>query len=647
MEPTGKNRGNILSLDGTNPIDAALQSVPRPLLEYMVDSNPNGVVIIDIESKMLYINQALANIFGYEKEEMIGQSLTMLMPQQLRKAHDTSIRRLKNTKTPSMDWKVVPLPGLHKSGNILDLELSFAAVEERPSEMIFMGIFKDVTRRNQQQRDLNDERERFQAFFEGSPEALIIHDTNGVILDANECAQDLFGQSLSELRGRKVRELHEESAAGKPPTYQLEYGQHVEFTTRMVHANGRGFPVEVQVKKIRFGDELILVAVIRDVTKIERLTNQLHRSQQMELVGRIAGGISHDFNNLLTVIIHNAHDLRTYSNLNEQDSQVVDDIITASEQASVLASRLLGMARSSKAQRVPTDLNQLIRETSRILDQMLGANIRLSVDLCEHTPETELNASQIQQVLTNLVINARDALPEGGNVTVTTRLRTGTDTSALEISVQDDGTGMSEEIQKHMFEPLFTTKDPNTGTGLGLSSVQAVLEAHGASIEVQSTLGEGSLFIIQIPIEEARPHSGPSKEDKQNRLRILVVEDMEPVRNTLVRLLNRKGFDVASAENGRKALEVLRQHKSNHFGLVITDMMMPEMNGRDLCQHIVKEFPSLRVIVLSAFSADLVPDDAKTQMIFLAKPIQPSKLYEAMTRLLGEDLFKNKNRTQP
>ena len=298
------------------------------------------------------------------------------------------------------------------------------------------------------------------------------------------------------------------------------------------------------------------------------------------------------------------------------------------------------MARSSKSQRQSTSLNELIENIIRILNRIVGPNITIQLNLCEDSTHIIVNISQIQQVLTNLVLNARDAMPNGGTLSIQTEVRTDDASRNLWVSVTDTGVGMPPEIVTQIFEPLFTTKPDGMGTGLGLSSVQAVLEAHGASIEVESKEGVGTTFQICFPerliVEDPESASAPTR---QMGRKILVVEDMVPVRNTLVRLLKRKGLDVHSAANGLEAVETMKTQSAHPFDLIITDMMMPKMNGRVLSQQVLEAYPNTKIIVLSAYSADLVPDDDKGRISFLAKPIQPTKLYEAMKTLLGDTLF--------
>lgn len=627
-----EQRPDIFHQEGDLPSVNSLKNIPRPLLEHLMESSPDAVVIIDVDSILRYVNPAASKIFGHQSEEMLGESLTMIMPPELREAHLKAVKRLQHTHTPSMDWRRARLPGLHKSGAPLHLELSFAAISGAET-MLFMGIIRDITNQAVAEQALKDEQERFKAFFDQSHDALLVHDEKGFILDANTRAQEIFGREIEHLKGLPIRALHPKSIMIDAPQWDPEYGESRAFSTEMCnHKTNEIFPVEIQAQKIRFGDELLIVSAVHDVTRIKRLTEHLHRSERMELLGRLAGGISHDFNNLLSVIIHNGHELRTFSNLNHGDKEIVSDILSAAEQASALASRLLGLTRTPTSQRSPESVNDIIQQMRRILEHLAGSNNTIHYTLKDTLPKIEVNASQIQQVMTNLVINARDAIKENGDIYI----ETDTDGTNVQIIVRDTGTGIPPEIVSRIFEPLFTTKEPGSGTGLGLSTVQSILEAHGASIEVDSNPQKGTTFTLTFHAlaSPETDHQEMSKKDGE-AIRILVVEDMEPVRTTLIRLLKRKQYDVLGAADGVEATEILAEHPPNHFDLVITDMMMPRMNGSQLCTFIGDKHPQLFVLILSAYSDTLAQHPDPNKLRFLAKPIQPAKLYGVISDLLG------------
>ena len=626
-------RSDIFQQGDKLPSVSSLANVPRPLLEHLMESSPDAVVIIDVESIFRYANPATSKIFGHEPNDMLGQSLTMIMPPELRDAHKQGVARLKHTLKPTMDWRRARLPGVHKSGKSLDLELSFAAISGSDS-ILFMGIIRDITAQTAAEQALKDEQSRFKAFFDQSHDALLVHNEKGTIIDANARAREIFGRTIEELTGLPIRALHPKSIMMNAPQWDPEYGESKAFSTEMCnHITKAVFPVEIQAQKIRFGDELLIVSAVHDVTRIKRLTEHLHRSERMELLGRLAGGISHDFNNLLSVIIHNAHELRTFSSLSHGDKEIVSDVLSAAEQASALASRLLGLTRTPTSQRRPESVNEIIHQMKRILEHLAGSKNTIHYRLTNTVPKIDVNASQIQQIMTNLVINARDAIKENGDIFIETKA----DPVNVQIIVRDTGTGIPPEIASRIFEPLFTTKEPGSGTGLGLSTVQSILESHGASIEVSSNLDKGTTFTLCFS-RLATPESTPTQtENNESRTRrILVVEDMEPVRTTLIRLLKRQKYDVYGAADGLIASEILTQNDHNHFDMVITDMMMPRMNGSQLCTFIGEKYPHLCVLILSAYSDTMAQHPDPQKLRFLAKPIQPAKLYGVIDELLAQ-----------
>jgi PAS domain S-box-containing protein len=304
---------------------------------------------------------------------------------------------------------------------------------------------------------LRDEQTLFESWYQQSREALFVHDLNGIVVDANPTAEELFGYSLEELRGRSVGSLHEDKAA----TVQLASGQFTHFTTRFKTKGGGSFIAEVQAQKVRVGDGEVYIGSVRDVSHEERLREQLVRTQQMDFVGRLAGGIAHDFNNLLMVIISNSYELSSTIDLSEDDRECLSDTIVAAEQAAALSAKLMSASRSHADALASVlegvQVNGLLQDIARLLQRMTGDNVNLKLELGENVGRSAINASELMQVVTNLVTNARDAMPEGGTVTITTYCLVGEDDSCNVVQVRDTGMGSPEEIQARIFEPLFST----------------------------------------------------------------------------------------------------------------------------------------------------------------------------------------------
>ncbi len=373
----------------------------------------------------------------------------------------------------------------------------------------------------------------------------------------------------------------------------------------------------------------------RDVTKHQALENLLRQSQKMESIGRLAGGVAHDFNNILTVISGYGNLILTQTK-QEDVHKNVEEILKASDRAAALTSRLLAFSRKQAMQLRIVDLNALITDLSKMLGRLIGEDIELITAARAGLWPVKVDAGQIEQVLLNLAVNARDAMPRGGKLTIDTSNVTLTRDMSLPaellpgdyvlISVTDTGTGMTEEIQRHLFEPFFTTKGIGKGTGLGLASCHGVVKQSGGHISASSELGHGSVFKIYLPrvrksssavIKPETPAASPHGSET-----ILLVEDEPAVRALAGVMLRDLGYAVSEASNGREALRVVAQGKGGAFDLLVTDMIMPEMGGQQLAEKLKVSHPKTKVLFCSGYTNDAFTDNGvlPPDILFLQKP---------------------------
>ena len=385
-----------------------------------------------------------------------------------------------------------------------------------------------------------------------------------------------------------------------------------------------------------------------DVTQRHELEQRLRQSQKMEAVGRLAGGVAHDFNNLLMVIEGNLHGLRAGAAAGPRES--LDEISLAVERAAGLTRQLLAFSRRSPMQRVRVDLNDVVSQVVKLLRRTLGERVALVLELAPEPMLVTGDPSTLEQVVMNLVLNARDAMPEGGTLAVRTQLEDAPPSDAPELagepqrfvrlSVQDDGTGIAREIMPRIFEPFFTTKGVGKGTGLGLSTVQGIVQQHGGYVRVRSELGHGTLIETLIPALTARPSDRPkptmrSKADHPGHETILVVEDEAAVRTLVCRALEREGYQIHAAANGSEA--IVRQAALGHIDLVLTDLLMPgELNGLQLIQHLRAVQPRLPVVFTSGYEAQVLGPSFTSSALesFLAKPYELSRLCQVVREAL-------------
>lgn len=384
-----------------------------------------------------------------------------------------------------------------------------------------------------------------------------------------------------------------------------------------------------------------------DITERLSLEMQLRRSQKMESIGQLAAGIAHDFNNILTIVQGHSALLLQERALSPENHQALKQICIASERGANLTRQLLLFSRKQLAQPRIISLNAVIEEVARMLRVLLGEQITLELRLDETLPAVDADEGMMEQVLMNLAVNSRDAMPRGGTITISTGSRHVDELYARQqrdaqagdfvcLSVGDTGSGMSADTLSHIFEPFFTTKEVGKGTGLGLATVYGIIKQHHGWIEVDTNEGDGTLFRIFLPAttQLAEPATNVTLDGEigvGGSETILVVEDEEPLRELVLTILERAGYRVLEASNGSSALEVWRKHRGE-IDMLMTDIMMPEgMTGRDLAERILAEEPDLKVLYTSGYPVEVVGADlAQTGSCFIQKPYQPAALARAV-----------------
>jgi PAS domain S-box-containing protein len=530
-----------------------------------------------------------------------------------------------------------------------------ARVMERTSELAVANraLEAEVAERKRAELELADLNRRLAAVIDASPLAIIGLDLQGNVQGWSRAAEQIFGWSLEEVRGKPLptvpdeesqqfQALLEQTARGDALTGQ---------TSRRRRKDGTLADIRLWTAPLydSSGEIRGNIAIVADITDQRRLELQLTQAQKMEAIGRLAGGVAHDFNNVITVVSGYGHMLLDGLKDNPDLQEAAEEVLKASDRAAALANQLLTFSRRQVIQPKVLNLSALARDMQRMLERLIGEDIDLQVVARPEVGLVRADLGQIEQVLMNLVVNARDAMPQGGRLTVETDnatldenySRTHPGVAAGDyamLAVSDTGTGMNPEVRSHIFEPFFTTKERGKGTGLGLSIVYGIVKQHGGDIWVYSEPGKGTTFKIYLP----QTASGAASADVDSASppvcgseTVLLVEDEAGVRKLVRGILEQHGYSVLEAESGQQALDLEAGHEGP-IDLLLTDVVMPEMSGRAVAEALTLARPEMKVLYLSGYTDHVVVDRGvlAAGARFLQKPFSP----EALTRKIREVL---------
>jgi two-component system, cell cycle sensor histidine kinase and response regulator CckA len=391
------------------------------------------------------------------------------------------------------------------------------------------------------------------------------------------------------------------------------------------------------------GEHQYAVIIGRDITERRKLNDQLIQAQKMEGIGRLAGGVAHDFNNLLVVIAGGVELARAALAASHPAQIELDAIQEAGERAARLTQQLLTFARRQAGDPQLVDLNALLRAIEPMLRRLLRENIYLSLRLASDPWLVVANQGQIEQVVVNLVVNAQDAMPDGGLLEICTENSSaeqiGGEQLSVTLKVTDSGVGMSDEILSHVFEPFFTTKPLGKGTGLGLATCYGIVTQYGGSIRIISQPVDGTQVLVSFPRasgsapeQASAPHGTPLPSGSEQ---VLLVEDEPAVRQLIARVLRGQGYAVYESENGQEALQLVENGTLAQIDLLLTDLVMPVMGGRELAQRLAARLPTLKILFVSGYAADeRLSLDSFYAAAFLAKPFSPATLAQKVRELL-------------
>jgi PAS domain S-box-containing protein len=529
--------------------------------------------------------------------------------------------------------------------------------------VVWIPVLSVLLSREHSRRDerLAATQSRYRTLIESAPEAIVVLDLGlGRFVEHNQKAVDMFGWPAEELANKSPVDISAEfqadgrrsadAAAGYLHQAVVEGTAFFEWIHRS--RDGRDIPCEIRLARLPDPSRILIRGSIADITDRLQLEAQLRQAQKMEAIGQLAGGVAHDFNNLLTVIAGYCGILLDRLPPDDPLRSDVRAIADAGHRAASLTQRLLAFSRRAVLTPKVIDINSVVRETEHILRRLIGEDILLTVALLPGGGLVKVDPGHLGQVLINLAVNARDALPGGGGLTIRTERvdlsgavsMSGQEMPAghyLRLVVSDTGHGMSPDVKSRIFEPFFTTKGVGKGTGLGLAVVHGFVKQSGGYIEVDSEEGQGSTFSISLPlVEESHANVVPAPADVSARgaETILLVEDEEAVRHLLARGLRNHGFTVMTASDGAEALRLVHD-RTPHIDLVATDVVMPNMSGRDLADRLRKERSGLKVLFMSGYTDDTLLRHGvyEAREAFLQKPFALQAFASKVREILDQD----------
>ena len=593
------------------------------LLAAIVESSDDAIFGKTLEGTILSWSPAAERLYGYTAEQAIGRSVDMLVPPDRR----AELKQILEHVGDGERIEHLETRRLRKDGAEVDVSLTVSPIHDSAGRVVgASSIARDIGERLRQQ-------ESYRHLFEGHPSPMWVFDLEMLRFRAvNDAAVAAYGWSRDEFLSMTIDEIRpvDEREAVRAHVRGLR-GPNVAGIWTHLHKDGTRHDVAIASSPVEFDGRLSRLVLAQDVTELKHLERQLVQAQKAEAVGSLAAGVAHDFNNVLTVVrACAALLLKRLAGVEERrDVLQIDE---AAQRGAELTHRLLAFSKEQVLRPELTDVNVVVHQTLALLERVLGDDVEIELELAEAPPPILVDRGQLGQVIVNLAVNARDAMPEGGTLAISTGVSSG----EVRLQVSDTGIGMDEDTRERVFDPFFTTKE--TGTGLGLATVRGIVAQSGGRISLASEPGRGTTFDLSFPLAAAAPpvpaaSADVEAEPSEGEETILFVEDEETVRVIVAETLRGLGYTVLEAGGGAEAIR-LASEPARAIDLLLTDLSMPGMNGRDLAGRLTADRPGLRVVYTSGYPPEAADVDAGAA--YLQKPYDSSELASAVRRLLDE-----------
>jgi|SRR5579872_833480 len=633
----------------------------------ILDAIPDAVAAVNRQGVIIQVNSQIEAMFGYTHDELVGQSIEMLVPERQRTSHHQHREDFHQHAKIRRMGSGLDLYARRRDGSEIPVEISLSPVATGNGSVV-LSVIRDISDRKRieqelrraneeldrrKTRELRDSQTRMSLIVDSSQDAIIGKNLDGVITQWNKGAEHMYGYTAIEIIGRNVSVLCPPERPDEIPVIleKIRKGERVDyFESVRLTKDGRRLNVSVAVSPIYDSDGRVVgaSAIGRNITAQKKIEDQLRQSQKMEAVGRLAGGVAHDFNNLLGIVTACTELLS--SHVDNESLEYVDNIREAAKRGASLTRQLLAFSRRQPVQNQILDLNDRLKEVTKLLKPLMGDDVDVVLLPRSTAAVVEADPGQLDQIVMNLAVNARDAMPHGGKLIIETgvfeldaafgREHSMTPGRYVMMAVSDNGTGMDETTRSRVFEPFFTTKESGKGSGLGLATAYGIVKQSGGHIWVYSEMGHGTTFKIYLPSAEYKLGLGPEARtealpERRGGVTILLAEDDPIMRRLTRKMLEEHGYQVVEAIDGQSALDVIVKN-SGRIDLTLTDVVMKGMNGPELVLRLMDSHPEMKVVYMSGYTGELVAHQGLQGSIrLLEKPFTRAGLLRMIDEALA------------
>ncbi len=629
-------------------VDRTIREEREKLLDF-TDNAPVGFFSVDETGRFVFVNGTLARWLGEDIETLLVSGhlhAFMETPPTQSAAFDIT------DKAGTRQVAEVMMKGV--GGRTFLASVNQTVVYEDEGRVRTRGVMHDLTAEREMRQALEASEDRFQRFFEEAPLGIVLIDTAGLMQDCNAALSAMLGMSVDSIEGKNFKTIltGDSKDQALAALSRIGDGQEMPGPIEIVLKGKQNVSAQMHARKIKGSDNIVLHFI--DLMEQKKLEAQFVQSQKMQAIGQLAGGIAHDFNNLLTAIIGFCDLLLLRHKPGDPSFGDIMQVKQNSNRAANLVRQLLAFSRQQTLRPKVQDVTDILTEVSHLLRRLIGANIELDLHHGLDLGLVKVDVGQMEQVLINLAVNARDAMEQGGKLSISTKSyknaapqKAGNDEMPagewVAIEVSDNGCGISPENMSRILEPFFTTKGVGQGTGLGLATVYGIIRQTGGYLAIDSTVGIGTTFSIYLPrlseseavVEVVDTKAEEKTGDLTGSARIMLVEDEDAVRTFSTRALTNKGYQVLGAESAEAALKLLEENDIANIDLLITDVMMPGMDGPTMAKKIRDTSPDLKIIFISGYTEDKLKDHMGKGIFFLPKPFTLKQLAEKVKEAMG------------